>query len=149
MNTNELLDRLLLIDHEIQKLFWDTDFHFCDGFSLVLCPNDSDGRFRMQTMTEAAFFLRDFHALLAYLQEPAGRTYTLHLTENNRYGYCSEDGSICEFHCGQPLEALIPDGDTLQWVRTRIEHDSSGFYLVGCHSTPLEGLTIRRRGRHL
>lgn len=38
-----------------------------------------------------------------------------------------------ELHCGDVLEVLVVDGmeNTPKWIKTRVEHDGEGYYLVG------------------
>ena len=148
MTTNDVWNRLVHIDSEIQGLFSDTGFCYDDSFSFVPCPNDRESRFLNSSMEGASRFLQKFHEQMDYLRMPAQEPHTLHRTEFKRYGYQDGDGSLSEFHCGQTLEALVPDYDgSLKWVLTRVEHNGSDYYLVGYSSTPMEGLTVRRRRR--
>jgi hypothetical protein len=50
-----------------------------------------------------------------------------------------------ELHCGNALEVLIEDGVSgkPEWVWTRIEHNDTGWYLVGLRSYQIDGLFAR------
>lgn len=151
MTTNDISNRLSHIDRDIRMLLSDTGYCDYEGFRFVACPPaDYEGRFRLETMEKASRSLLSFHELFGYLSLPAGESHVLHTTRNGRYGYQDKDGSLFEFHCGQDLEAFIQDDDgSHRWVKTRIEHDGSRFYLVGFKSIPLDGLTVRRRGNNV
>ncbi len=146
MTTNDTWNRLTHIDSEIQKLFRDAGYDYDDGFSLVSCPDNGEHRFLMDSLVLASRSLLDFHEQMDYLRTPAKEPCILHLTEDDRYGFCDKDGHIFKVHCGQVLEALIADENgSSRWRKTRMEHNGVHYYLTGCGPVSLDGLTVRVR----
>ncbi|WP_300659078.1 DUF5348 domain-containing protein [uncultured Acetatifactor sp.] len=103
---------------------------------------------------EQLFLLEELQAIMRNLDEVRGRlTYLalpirevsrLHKNESGRY---ETDGGHY-YTCGSPIEALVEDGyhEVPYWVWTRLEHNEKGYYLVGCGSVEMDGLTVRVRG---
>ena len=52
-----------------------------------------------------------------------------------------------EFTSGNRIEALIYDDnyEIERWVKTSVEHDGNGYYLVGYKDVNMEGLLVRIR----
>lgn len=148
MNLNDIFERLYDIDRAAQALLAETGFA-CDGCSIAqVCPkpDDPDDLFLWDRVQELLEPFGDLHEKLLYLRTPAHGEYTLQLFPNGRYGYFGEDGRDHFFTCGDTLEAKIQDSYGRQrWVRTRIEHDGSDYFLWGHSLIPLSGLTIRER----
>ena len=150
MKLSDVFSGLSTIDRYAQPLLqWAGYEH--DGFNgLGVCPKPSDPEeaFLLNTARKLLESLDVLHVTLQYLMQPTHGTYGLELMPGNRYGYHDHDGYPRVFHCGEPVEALIPDmgGDGMPaWVPTRIEHDGSDYYLVGHKKVSLMGLPVRER----
>lgn len=148
MNLNDIFKRLYDIDRAAQALLTETGFACDDGSPAQVCPkpDDPDGLFLWDKAQDLLELFGTLHEELLYLRNPAHGEYTLQLFPNGRYGYCDEDGREHFFTCGDTLEAKIHDRyGRLHWIRTRIEHDGSDYFLWGHGLIPLSGLTIRER----
>lgn len=66
------------------------------------------------------------------------------LSKNNRGRYELGDK---EFSSGNLIEVLVYDGfyEEERWVRTRVEHNSKDYYLVGFSDIPMQGLLAKIR----
>lgn len=148
MTLNDIFDRLCAIDRAAQALLSETGFSCDDGLGPQVCrrPDDPDDLFFRDRAQELLEPFESLHEELRYLTTPDHGEYALQLFPNGRYGYYDEDGRSHVFTCGKTLEAKIHDRYGRQrWVRTRIEHDGSGYFLWGHGLVPLSGLTIRER----
>ena len=148
MTLNDIFESLYAIDRAAQALLSEIGFT-CDDTSLSqVCPKpeDPDDMFLRDRAQDLLEPFETLHEELLYLRTPAHGEYTLQLFPDGRYGYCDDDGRVHIFTCGTTLEAKIPDNYGRQhWVRTRIEHDGSDYFLWGHGLIPLSGLTIRER----
>lgn len=152
MTLEDVFSRLHGIDQAAQALIRDAGFSsdtgLADGVSLP--SNDPDTRFLKESVELLLDPFTEMHSLLSYLATPASPEHVLEKFPNGRYGYWDEKGSCREFTCGQPLEARIKDNSGCQlWIRTRVEHDGSDYFIMGHGSVPLNGLTVRERGRQV
>lgn len=148
MTLNDIFKRLCDIDRDAQALLSQAGFTSDDGLGPQVRPNpdDPDDRFLRDRAESLLQPFEELHEELRYLGTPAHGEYTLQLFPNGRYGYCDEYGRHHIFTCGSTLEAKIRDNYGRQhWVRTRIEHDGSGYFLWGHGSIPLPGLAVRER----
>ena len=148
MTLKDVFSRLHEIDQAAQALIREAGFSFDTGSveNVAFAPNGPDTRFLKESVELLLEPLSEMHSLLSYLQTPASPEYVLEEFENGRYGYRNENGSRREFSCGQTLEARIVDRcGQPRWVKTRVEHDGSDYFLIGHGSVPLAGLTIRER----
>lgn len=148
MTLNDIFERLYVIDRAAQALLSETGFTRDDTSLSQVCPKPEDPddmflRDRAQNLLEP---FETLHEELLYLRTPTHGEYTLQLFPDGRYGYRDDDSRIHIFTCGTTLEAKIPDNYGRQrWIRTRIEHDGSDYFLWGHGLIPLSGLTIRER----
>ncbi len=102
---------------------------------------------------EQLFLLEELQAVMKSLDEAGGRLRYLALPvrevsrlHRNESGRFETDGGHY-YTCGSPIEALVQDGyhEVPYWVRSRLEHDGSEYYLVGHSDVDLDGLTVRVR----
>lgn len=148
MTLDHIFERLCGIDRDAQVLLSQAGFNSDHGLDPQVRPDpdDPDDRFLRDKAESLLQLFVELHEELHYLATPAHGEYTLQLFPNGRYGYCDEDGRNHIFTCGKTLEAKIHDNyGHLHWVRTRIEHDGSDYFLWGHGLVPLSGLTIRER----
>lgn len=148
MTLNDIFERLYAIDRAAQALLSETGFTRDDGPFSQVCPkpDDPDALFLMDQVQDLLEPFEVLHEELRYLRAPVHGEFTLQLFPNGRYGYYDEDGRDHIFTCGKTLEAKIHDNYGRQhWVRSRIEHDGSDYFLWGHGLVPLSGLTIRER----
>ena len=148
MTINHIFERLCSIDRDAQALLDQTGFTSDNGLGPQVRqnPDDPDERFLRDNAASLLSTFVELHEELRYLRTPTHGEYTLQLFPNGRYGYYSEDGRKHIFTCGKTLEAKIHDNyGRQQWVRSRIEHDGSDYFLWEHGLVPLSGLTIRER----
>ena len=148
MTINHIFEHLCSIDRDAQALLEQAGFTSEDGLGaqVRLDPDDPDERFLRDHAENLLQPFVELHEELRYLRTPAHGEYTLQLFPNGRYGYCDEEGRDHIFTCGKALEAKIHDSYGCQhWIRSRIEHDGSDYFLWGHGRLPLSGLTIRER----
>ena len=148
MTPQDVFSRLHGIDQAAQALIREAGFSFDTGFleEVAFGPDSPDTRFLKESMGLLLDPLSEMHSLLSYLQTSASPEHVLEKFQNGRYGYQDKDGSRREFSCGQTLEARIRDRSGCpRWVKTRVEHDGTDYYLIGHGCVPLAGLTVRER----
>lgn len=87
--------------------------------------------------------LEDFNYLVQYLETPVKKEGIIRENENGRF----ELENYYEFTSGSRIEALIYDDfyDKDIWVRTSVESNTNGYYLVGYRNVSMEGLKVRIR----
>lgn len=148
MTINHIFERLFGIDRDAQALIEQAGFTSEHGLGIQVRhdPNDPDERFLRDNAEDLLLPLAELHEELCYLRTPAHGEHTLQLFPNGRYGYYDEEGRDHILTCGRTLEAKIHDNYGRQhWIRSRIEHDGSDYFLWGHGMVPLSGLTIRER----
>ena len=149
MTIQELFQRLFRIGQDASTLLEDAGFYSEDGLcgSVRPLPDIPEDVFLREAAQELLGSLEAFHQGLSYLKEPTHGEYTLERFPNGRYGYHDREGKGHPFSCGSRLEAKLRDRyGRCRWVRTRIEHDGSDYFLWGFDYIPLCGLTVRDRG---
>ena len=101
----------------------------------------------LREWTEKCFrSLALLHEELSYLSAPVCGEYRLELLPGGRYGFFDKDGKLHSFSCGKAIEAKIHDSRGRQhWVKSRIEHNGSDYFLWEYPVIPLTGLTVRER----
>lgn len=150
MTLFDVFERLRTLDQAASSLIWDTGFQSDEGLGASVCPlpDEAEDAFLREQAQELLNSLLWIHSELCYLERPAYGEYTLHQFPGGRYGYFDNDGDRHIFTCGKSLEAKLHESCGHQrWVRTRIEHDGSDYFLWGYHGISLSGLTIRERGK--
>lgn len=148
MTLSTILNQLRSIDCKAQALISETGFNHYDGLGDQPYPktDDPEELFLRDYIEGLLDIFSELHEEISYLWKPLHGNHVLELFPDGRYGYFDECGNSNTYHCGDPVEALIPiEHGSLKWVRTRIEHDGTDFYLCRYHSVPLAGLTIRER----
>lgn len=145
MKINELHERLQRLNSEIKTIL---------GISMYRENGDLSGLSVNRANAEEALLndelckvmdnLSDVQNRLSYLSLPVKETSELHMNESGRY----ETAHGQSYACGSGIEALISDesNNASRWVRTRVEHDGEGYYLVGYRDEAMRGLTVRVRG---
>ncbi len=105
---------------------------------------DGEQLFLLEELQSIMRNLDEVRGKLTYLALPVREVSRLHKNESGRY---ETDGGHY-YTCGSPVEALVEDGyhEVPYWVWTRLEHNEKGYYLVGCDSVEMDGLTVRVRG---
>ena len=150
MKLSDVFSGLSAIDRHAQPLLQEAGYE-TDGFNgggVCPKPDNPEEAFLLNTASSLLESLAELHNTLHYLGLPTHGVYRLEPMPGNRYGYHDNGGYLRVFHCGEPVEALIPDmgGDGMPaWVPTRIEHNGSDYYLVGHKSVSLSGLPVRER----
>ena len=136
---------------EAQKLKWNIESllklstfeSYGDLSGLHIDYEDSEQLFLIEELREIMERLSDVNRRLKYLSRPVRETSRLHKSISGRY----ETSTGHYYTSGQGIEALIRDGhpEAAYWVRTRVEHDGSDYYLVGHKEVHMDGLTVRVR----
>ena len=148
MTFHDVFEKLTAIDQAAVSILEETGFHSDEGLGGAVRPlrepaEDIFLRGLTETMLESLELL---HEELRYLKSPVCGEYRLDPFPNGRYGFFDQDGKVHVLSCGKTIEAKIQDKYGRQrWVRSRIEHDGSGYYLRGHLDIPLTGLTVRER----
>lgn len=147
MTIYDVLNQLYRINRTIMPLLWNTGFHSggCLGDHIRPIPDVYEDNFLRERAEAVLEALGQASGELSYLAKPVSREYILEKLPDGRYGY-HDDGGIRVFTCGDCLEAKLCDtlGKPL-WAASRIEFDGAGYFLMGFHSIPLDGLTVRER----
>lgn len=152
MTFQELFERLCHIDREAVSLLEDTGFYSEDGLDGAVrpLPDILEDAFLREQAKELLETFEGFHEEFSYLKKPTRGEYSLERFPSGHYGYHDREGKAHCFSCGSSLEAKICDRyGRRRWVRTRIEHDGSDYFLWGFGDIPLCGLTVRERGESI
>lgn len=114
-----------------------------DLSGLEIDYEDKEQLFLLDELRSIMDKLSDVDSKLSYLSLPIKEVSRLHLNENDKFE--TKDGHY--YSCGYGIEALVQDDcrDVPYWTRTQVEHDGTGYYLVGCRGVELDGLTVRVR----
>lgn len=148
MTLEEVFKHLSAIDSQAQELMWEAGIadNSLPWESIAINEDDPDEIYLRDAALGLMTLFRRFHELLDYLLAPCTDEHPLVQFPFGYYGYECASGKSRLLSCGCSVEALIPDGEGRpRWVRSRIEHDGSDYYLFGHHSVPLEGLVVRER----
>lgn len=146
MTFDDVFEQLAAIDKAAVPLLKTAASHLDEGLRGSVRPladtaQDSFLREQTENLLES---LALFHAEFCYLTSPVSGEYQLTLFPNGRYGFFN--GNIHTFSCGKAIEAKLHDSHGRPcWVKSRIEHDGSGYFLWEHPDIPLTGLTVRER----
>lgn len=150
MTLFDVFERLQALDLAASSLLRDTGFLAEECLGTHVCPltDEAEDAFLREQAEKLLASLLQLHETLCYLKQVTYGEYTLSQFPGGRYGYFDNDGELNIFTCGDPLEVKLQEPCGQQrWVRTRIEHNGSDYFLWGHRSVLLSGLTIRERGR--
>lgn len=148
MTLFDVFERLRTLDQAASSLLRDTGFQADEGLGAPICPlpDEAEDAFLREQAFQLLNSLLWIHSVLRYLERPLHGEYTLRQFPGGRYGYIDNDGDSHTFTCGHPLEAKLYEScGHPRWVRTRIEHDGSDYFLWDYRGVPLSGLTVRER----
>lgn len=148
MTFDDVFEQLYTIDKAAASLLKATDFHPDEGIGGAVRPlRDPAQDIFLREFTENLLeSLQLLHEELAYLKSPVSGEYRLESFPDGRYGFFDKDGITHTLSCGKTIEAKLHDRyGRLCWIRCRIEHDGSDYYLWGHMDIPLTGLTVRER----
>lgn len=148
MTFDDVFEQLAAIDRQAVSLLEAAGFHSDEGLGGAVRPlRDSAQDIFLRDLTENMLdSLQLLHEELSYLKSPVCGEYRLEPFPDGRYGFFDKEGRRHLFSCGKTIEAKIKDRYGRQrWVRSRLEHDGSGYYLWGHLDIPLAGLTVRER----
>lgn len=90
--------------------------------------------------------LADIQGWIDYLNLPIKYESRLFENESGRYETDRED----YYTSGHLIEFLCEDEDRHEhpyWCRSRVEYNGERYYIVGHKNLPMEGVTVRVRGR--
>ncbi len=148
MTLEDAYGRLSSIDSQAQKLMWDAGIAE-DGLPWEFIEIKQDSLDEVYLRDSALNLMKPFsrlHRDLSYLKLPCTGEHPLCLFPDGKYGYEDAQGNCRIFSCGSRIEAIVPDRyGSPHWVRSRIEHNGHGYYLVTHPSVHLEGLVVRER----
>ena len=115
-----------------------------DLSGLEINYKDSEQLFMLEELQSIMESLNEVRGRIAYLALPVKEVSRLHKSCSGRY----ETDSGHYYTCGSPIEALVQDEhrEVPYWVRTRLERNDKGYYLVGYGNVDMDGLTVRIRG---
>lgn len=143
-NVNEVFQLSKDLSIEIKKAFGnlgfkdDNDFQNIDTSTL-----SSDEMLSYDELRKAFSNLESFNHILEYLTSPIEFEGTIPESGNGRFVL----NNGFEFTSGNRIEALIYNDflDQMSWVKTSVESNENGYYLVGYRHISLEGLKVRLR----
>lgn len=148
MTFDDLLKQLTAIDKEAVSILKATGFHSVEGLGSAVQPlrDPAEDIFLREQTENLLESLALLHQELCYLKSPVCEEFRVEPFPDGRYGFWSKDGRKHILSCGSSIEAKIQDRyGRLRWVRSRIEHDGSDYFLWGHMELPLSGLTVRER----
>lgn len=148
MTFDEVFEHLAAIDNAAVSLLEVAGPCLDEGLWGTVCPSADlaqDSFLRQQTgdLLEALAF---FHAGFCYLKAPVSGEYQLERFPNGHYGFWGETGGLHLLSCGISIEAKLHDSQGRPfWVKSRIEHNGSDYFLWERPDIPLSGLTVKER----
>lgn len=141
---NEVFTKAKELRWQIDSLIRLSTFNDYDDMSgLNINYEDAEQLFLLDELRSVMDKLADSQNKISYLSRPIKETSRLHKNESGKY----ETKSGHYYSCGYGIEALVQDDyhEAPYWTRTRVEHDGTEYYLVGCRGVKLDGLTVRVR----
>lgn len=141
-----VLDKANEIKWRIDSVLKCSTYEDYDDLSgLNIDYKDSEQLFLLEELQAVMRCLDEARGRLEYLSLPVQEVSTLHKNESGRYE--TENGHY--YTCGSLIEALVQDGyrEVPHWVRTSVEGNGRGYFLVGDDKVEMDGLTVRVRGR--
>ena len=142
---NQVLAKTTEMKWKIDNLIRLSTYDDYDDLSgLDIDYDDPEELFVVDELKEIMNQLANVRDKMKYLSRPIKETSRLHRNGSGRYetrqGHC--------YTCGSGIEALVSADnrhDSPYWVRTRVEHDGSDYYLAGHKGIDMNGLTVRVR----
>lgn len=148
MTFRDVFEQLAAIDRQAVSLLEAAGFHSDEGLGGTVRPlRDPAQDLFIRDLTENMLdSLHLLHEEFSYFSSPVSGEYRLEPFPDGRYGFFDKEGRKHLFSCGKTIEAKIKDHyGRLRWVKGRLEHDGSDYYLWGHLDIPLAGLTVRER----
>lgn len=137
-NTNRLYSK---IDSILRLSTYDE----CDDLSgLEIDYQDGEQLFLLDELRAIMKNLDEVKGRLAYLALPIHEVSRLHKNGSGRYE--TESGHYYTY--GSSIEALVKDSfsEMPRWIRTSVEGNGKGYFMVGYDKVEMDGLTVRVRG---
>ncbi len=152
MTFKEVFKQLDAIDGAAVSLLGEAGFDQGEGLGEGVRPlrDRAQDAFMRRATEDMLDMLATLHDEYACLSDPISGEYRLEPFIDGRYGFFDGDGNAHGIPCGRTIEARIPDRlGRPRWVRCRVGHDGSDYYIRGHRDVPLDGLAVRMRGvRH-
>ena len=148
MTFDDVFKQLAAIDKAAVSLLTAACFYPDEGLRGSVRPladpaQDSFLRHRTGNLLQSLALL---HKEFRYLTSPVSGEYHLERFPNGRYGFFDGNGNMHALSCGKTIEAKLHDRHGRPcWVKSRIEHDGSDYFLWEHPDIPLTGLTVRER----
>lgn len=143
-NINEVMKKSIEMNSQISSLLKFSTFEeYGDLSDLHYDRADSEQIFIAEELRLVMEKLMEVHDRISNLSLPIKEVSELHKNSAGRYetekGHCYTSG--CQ------IEALINDDrhEFPYWIRTRVEHDGTDYYLVARRNIKLNGLKVRVR----
>lgn len=140
-----VLEKTSELKWKIDSILRYSTYDECDDLGgLNINYRDGEQLFLLEELQSIMRNLDEVRGRLTYLAPPVREMSRLHKNEFRRH---ETDGGHC-YTCGSPIETLVKDGyhEVPYWVWNRLEHNEKNYYLVGCGSVEMGGLTVRVRG---
>lgn len=132
------------LNQKIESILTLSWYKECDDLSeIAIDYQDGQQLFLQEELSGMMDKLSVVSGGIKYLSQPIRESSHLH---KNRIGrYETEQGHY--FTSGSRIEVRIVDDyhEVPYWVRTRVEHDGTDYYLVGHKDICMEGLPVRVR----
>lgn len=139
----EVFQEVVKVSDSISRVLEKADYYRFDDLSgLEINYDDQDERFLQGELRSIFYRLDKVNREIEYLRRPIQGEYVLWKNEADRY-----ECDVREFYSGSTIECYVYDNydDRYKWAITRVEHNSTDYYLVDFENTPLEGLKVRIR----
>lgn len=141
---NTVLSKAIELNWNIRSLLRLSTYKDYDDLSgLEINYEDSEQLLILDELRTVMDKLADVENIIDRFSRPIEETSRLFKNESGRY----ETKAGHYYTSGSGIEALITDDryEVPYWVRTRVEHDGTNYYLVGHRGISLDGLTVRVR----
>ncbi len=134
---------LTAIQPNLERIIELSKYELYDDLSgLSIDYMDAEQLLLLDTLRYALTHIEELNNTLTYFNKPIRHEGVLTKHSNGRYTL----GDI-EFTSGRSIEAYVYDAydERYAWVKTRIEHNGTDYFLWGFNHVPLDGLLVRVR----
>ena len=147
-NLKQVLAKLTKINYHIKTVMKESTYDKYDDMSgLEINYNNPEQLMLLDELRSVMDKLYDIKHNIEYLNKPISYTGILSKSDDGRYELSNRD----RFASGYTIEFLLVGSHFFStyeadaWVKTRVEHDGSEYYLFGYKEISMDGLIARIR----